>query len=383
MLSPKININLKLSSLIEIFFIMGFTLVLYKSNAYILYGFIPLFILLSKRISIYNFFIIFVFFALAVFYLYIHGISASFRVLKTLIIFLPFFFTSIIKKSKFELSSLFCYFMRINAVLVCVDFILFLTIGNTIFRAETSGFMPRTCGLFEDSNFFSYTMIIYIYYIKWKYEKYDKLCVLSLFLSGSLSAIVTFLLLYIVFRSKKTQIENSKLRYLIFILTIFGIITYDLLAIHSNAILDYIFSLQWNELLEVKIYSMSHRFTAVSSAFSDFGTTHQILYGIGAGKTRTLSGIGLNLHNSLLQIILEMGFVLFTIVCLIIIVMVHKMRDLRFVILFCAILFLSSIMETIYSPILSLVYFLSLAKYEQVYVKRPNIYHNIYLKGKH
>lgn len=375
------NMNLRLSSLIEIFFIMGFTLVLYKSNAYILYGFIPLFLFLPKRISKCNFFIIFLFIALSVLYLYVHGISASFRVFKTLVILLPFFFTNSIEKSQFKLSILFYYFMRINAILVCLDFILFLTIGNTMFRAEVSGFMPRTCGLFEDSNFFSYTMIIYIYYVKWKYGKYDKLCVLSLFLSGSFSAIFTYLVLYIILRKNKQQSENSKLRYLIFLFTILGMIAYDLVAIHSDTILDYVFSHQWNDLLKVKVYSISHRFTTISNAFSEIGTTRQLLFGIGPGMTRTLSESGLNLHNSLLQIILEMGIILFAIVCLIIIAMVHKMRDLRFVILFCAILFLSSIMETIYSPILSLVYFLSLANYEQVYTKRPNICHDIYLES--
>lgn len=356
--------NTKLSFLMEIFFIMGFTLIFYQNNAYILYGVIPLFLFFSKRFVKKDFFVIFLFISLAIFYSYIHGISASIRVLKTLVVFLPFFFTKWLRQDNFKLSLLFNYFMKINAIFVCIDFFLFLAVGKTIFRSEVSGFMPRTCGMFEDSNFFSYTMIIFIYYTKWKYGKYNKLCILSLLLSGSFSAIFMFLLLYLIFKIEISQTNGTKLRNSIFCFTAIGIITYDLIAIHSDEILDYLFSFQWNDLLKVKMYSISHRFTGIANAFSDFDEIKNILFGLGPGRTRSLSDTGLNLHNSLLQIILEMGVLLFSFVLFVIMSMISRIVDIRFVILFCAILFLSSIMETIYSPMLSFVYFLSLANYE-------------------
>ena len=86
---------------------------------------------------------------------------------------------------------------------------------------------------------------------------------------------------------------------------------------------------------------------------------NEFLFGIGAGKTKGLSDIGLNLHNSLLQMFLEMGGVLVCVVLFVIFMMIRNLRITKYVILFCVILVLGSMMETLYNPLLALVYFMS------------------------
>lgn len=353
-----------ISLMLEIFFLLGFIYVTYKYNLYILYG-ISLFIfLLYGPSNKSTFCIIFSFLSLSLVYGIVHDLESSIRVIKTMVVFVPFFFTARLEKRRYGLSKLFDCFMKLNALLVCLDFFLFFAVGQTLFRAEVSGFMPRPCGLLEDSNFFSYLMLVYIFYVKWSRGKYSKLCVLSLFLSGSFSAIITFLLMSLISKMKVFYNSQSiKPRLVIVLFTFLVMLCYDLVALYSDNILDYIYNFHGNDLLRVKMYSMSHRFDVISNAF---GMYDHYAFGLGAGKTRSLSEIGLNLHNSLLQVILEMGFVLFSIIFLIIIMMMRKIKSNRYLLLFCAILILSSVMETIYNPLLSFVYFLSFSDHEQI-----------------
>ena len=358
---------------IELFFILGFTSITYKYNLYILLGFIPLLFLSNKSVYKSTFFFISTLLLFSTLYFLYQGGNSAFRVIKTMIVFLPFFYTNVLLRTKYSLSKFFEYFMNINAFLVCVDFCLFFLVGRTITNFTTSGFMPRPCGLLEDSNFFSYLMLIYIFYFKWKYHYCKKIYVLSLFLSGSFAAIFFFLLLSVVLSFKK--ILNSKsllLKMTIIFMSISVIVVYDIIAINPIYILDILSALDVNELLQVKFVSMSNRFTTIANAMTEMKSIPDFIFGIGAGKTRTLSEIGLNMHNSLLQLFLEMGFFLLSMVIMLILSMLSYIKKIKWLIIFCVMLVLGVLLETLYSPLLSFVYFLSFSE-SYDYVIKKNI----------
>ena len=173
-------------------------------------------------------------------------------------------------------------------------------------------------------------------------------------------AIISFLILYNVFERINVEKEcDVKLKLVIIIVTLTIIVGYDWIAINSDSVLNFISELQVNDLLKVKIASMTHRLATISYAMSEMNTISDFMLGIGAGKTRGLSEIGLNLHNSLLQMFLEMGVILVGIVILIILIMLQNIKKVKYVILFCTMLVLGSMMETFYNPLLAFVYFIS------------------------
>ena len=345
--------------LVEVFFILSFSFLSYKYNLYIVWGIIP-FLFLTKKAIYKNAAFWVVVLTMLSFIYYYSGFGSTFRTIKTMVVLLPFFFTNVLQREQYCLSKYFYFFMQLNAILVCVDFFLYFIVGRTIMNFTESGFLPRPCGLLEDSNFFSYLMLIYIYYYKWNYGHYNKLFITSLFLSGSFSAIISFLILLSIFKKKFVE-EVCRLRFklIIVLIALVLIAVYDWLAIHSDVLLMYISDFQMSDLLKVKIASISHRFTTVSNAMSELDSMNEFLFGIGAGKPKGLSDIGLNLHNSLLQMFLEMGGVLVCVVLLVIFMMIRNLRITKYVILFCVILVLGSMMETLYNPLLALVYFMS------------------------
>lgn len=356
----KQNTSFFTNRLIECFFILGFTLLTYRYNIYIAFGILPIFFIWRQRIYIGVSYIAILLLLLPILYYAYDGANAAFRVIKTMVVLLPIYYTNFLERTNYRLSDIFRWFMKINALLVCIDFVLYFTIGRTIMSFTESGFMPRPCGLLEDSNFFSYLMLVTIFYYRWRDGKYTKLFILSLLLSGSFSAISFFCFLLFVYKFIKTT-PKCTLPFRIFIIstTILIISTYDWIAIHPNEILSLISKLDINDLIKVKIASMTHRFNTVSNAMMEIDTVEEVLMGIGAGKTRELSDIGLNLHNSFLQMFLEMGAVLSSVVLSALLYMVYRIRQTRYVILFCTILILSSIMETFYNPLLSFVYYIS------------------------
>ena len=362
-MQKKVINDITICHFIELFFILGFTSLTYKYNLYILWGFVPILFLSNKSVYKSTFFFIFTLLSFSLLYFLYQGGNSAFRIVKTMIVFLPFFYTNVLIRTKYSLSKLFEYFMNFNAFLVCIDFCLFFTVGKTITNFTTSGFMPRPCGLLEDSNFFSYLMLIYIFYYKWKYNYCKKIYILSLFLSGSFAAIFFFLLLSIVMKFKR--IVNSRsilLKFTIISGAITIIIIYDIMAINPSYILEILSLLDVNELLQVKFISMSNRFTTIANAMTEMKTLPDFFFGIGAGKTRTLSEIGLNMHNSLLQLFLEMGFFLLSMVILLIFSMLYYIKNIKWLIIFCVMLVLGVLLETLYSPLLSFVYFLNFSK---------------------
>ena len=171
--------------LVEVFFILSFSFLSYKYNLYIVWGIIPFLFLTKKAIYKNAAFWVVVLTMLSFIYYYYSGFGSTFRTIKTMVVLLPFFFTNVLQREQYCLSKYFYFFMQLNAILVCVDFFLYFIVGRTIMNFTESGFLPRPCGLLEDSNFFSYLMLIYIYYYKWNYGHYNKLFITSLFLSGS------------------------------------------------------------------------------------------------------------------------------------------------------------------------------------------------------
>ncbi len=349
-----------LYSLIECFFVFAFTFILYKNNIHIIFGLLPLYFILKGRMYKSTSLFILLFFLLIVLY-YVHdGIPGAYRVLKTIVVLLPVYYTNFLHGAKRSLGQVFRVFMTVNALLVCVDFVLYLTIGKTIMSFTESGIMPRPCGLLEDSNFFSYLMLISIFYYRWQDGRFTKLFVLSLFLSGSFSAIISFVVLCLIYKFIRTgRLCNMRLKVLYIMVTLLIIFIYDRVAIYPEDMLYILSKLDVNDLIKVKFMSMTHRFTTVSNAMGAIDGIEDILLGIGAGKTRALSDIGLNLHNSFLQMFLEMGGILTSLVVIVLLYMLWHIRQIQYVILFCMILILSSIMETFYNPLLAFVYYIS------------------------
>lgn len=356
----RTNSFININKLLEFFFILGFTLLTYQSNIYIAFGILPLFFIWRQRIYVSIAYMIIILLLMQFLYYIFDGTNAVLRVIKTTVVLLPIYYTNFLEKTNYHLSDIFRWFMKINALLVIIDFILYFTIGHTIMELTVSGFMPRPCGLLEDSNFFSYLMLITIFYYRWRDGQYSKLFILSLFLSCSFSAIIVFLGLLFVFKFvNKTSRCTFQIRVFIVLTAISIISIYDWIAIHPNQILTFISQLDLNDLIKVKMISMTHRFNTVSNAMQEIDTFFEVLMGIGAGKTRELSNGGFNLHNSFLQMFLEMGVVLSSIVIFALVYMVWHIRQTKYVILFCAMLILSSIMETFYNPLLSFVYYIS------------------------
>lgn len=147
--------------LVEVFFILSFSFLSYKYNLYIVWGIIP-FLFLTKKAIYKNAAFWVVVLTMLSFIYYYSGFGSTFRTIKTMVVLLPFFFTNVLQREQYCLSKYFYFFMQLNAILVCVDFFLYFIVGRTIMNFTESGFLPRPCGLLEDSNFFSYLMLIYI-----------------------------------------------------------------------------------------------------------------------------------------------------------------------------------------------------------------------------
>ena len=178
---------------------------------YILYGgiitLIPI-LFFTKRNNIIPFLFTICFFFFVCLYYVLYGIEGGFRILKTYTICLTFIILSQSKQEAEKIQILLKplhYFMTLSAWIVCIDFVLYWGGGHTIRNFTSSGLMPRPNGLMEDSNFYSYLMVCYIMYLKYTYGKSTKLFIISIFLSGSFSAIMILLLLLFFLQKNNNQ----------------------------------------------------------------------------------------------------------------------------------------------------------------------------------
>jgi hypothetical protein len=126
-------------------------------------------------------------------------------------------------------------------------------------------------------------------------------------------------------------------------------------------------SLYEGGFVQNKLISLAIRFEGQADVFNIIDNIKTFLFGIGAGRTKMFIATAANLHNSYLQIFLEMGFVLFIIVGVFIGYFLFTINK-KFIILFCTIFLLGNILEVVYYPLLSFTYFLS-----KSYENRPII----------
>lgn len=139
--------------------------------------------------------------------------------------------------------------------------------------------------------------------------------------------------------------------------TIILFLCYFLVVYFSNDIIDYFESLGFVGLLEIKLISMSHRFLVQNESMLLFLEQYNLFMGAGAGETINLNSLGLNLHNSYCQLLLESGLFCFLLVLFVVAYMGNKIHDLRIYVLFCSVFLLGCMMEILYFPLLSFIYY--------------------------
>lgn len=342
--------------LLELFFILSFFSISYTYNVNILFSVVLLCYLIHQK-NKYNITAIFILIvSLALPYLLLGEYRAVYRDLKTGIVFMPLFFLPLLKKSNFKLSSFFHFFMFLNASVVYIDFVLYFTIGKTIGNFTHTGILPRPCGLVEDSNFYCYLTLIYTFFIVQTERRLSKFYLISIFLSGSISAIITFFVLNFIYKKRhkfhwKTWLFGGVL--------IFS--SYVFILLKAEEIIKFIQELDTSPFIKLKLHSMMLRLTVQSDAIN-YVMENGLIFGAGAGETLNILGRGINLHNGYLQLLFEMGPILFC-VCFYMIFLCYKNLGNNFYIpLFFCVFLLGNILEVIYYPLLSFILFISYAK---------------------
>ena len=292
-------------------------------------------------------------------YSILNDYRAVYRDFKTAIVFMPLFFLPLLKYSNYKISNTFHIFMTLNAAVVYIDFFLYFAVGKTIGNFTHTGILPRPCGLVEDSNFYSYLTLIYIFFLFHVDKHVHRFYVFSIFLSGSISAIITFFILKLIYR-KNNNFNWKKWGF-------WGAIAfggYILILLSASDIIKFINELDTSPFLKLKLHSMMLRLTVQSDAIN-YIVEHGLIFGAGAGETLNILGRGINLHNGYLQLLFEMGPILFCICFYMIFLCLKNLGNKFFVPLFCCLFILGNILEVIYFPLLSFILFISYSNGQQ------------------
>lgn len=354
----KIEANI-LSGLFTFFFVLSFWNVTYQLNGYILYSILFIPFLIRNRMDKYLHWGLVIFIALFFVQLIYGGGKDAFRIYKTFAVLLPVFLCGQIKENKLAFD-LFDAFIYLNVTLVYIDFILFFVIGTTLIPVGNSGIMPRIGALTEDSNFYSYLILVYSFFKIVRTNRLPFICLFSIVLSGSLAAILMSVILFLLYK-KIDKIENGKkeivFRNLVTTLVIGIFISYFILVYYSTNIIDYLESLGFIGLLEIKIISISHRFLVQNESLMLFGQQYNVFMGAGAGQAINLNSLSLNLHNSYCQLFLESGLLCFLLVISLIAYMGKQICNLKIYMLYCAVFLLGCMMEVLYFPLLSFIFY--------------------------
>ena len=322
--------------------------------------------LFAKQKSIMPIILTLFFVSLMVLYFSLDGIEGLVRIIKTFVIFSSMYVLASEKKEIKDPQNLMKplhWFMTLSAIIVCIDFILFFSIGKTIMNFTTSGFMPRPRGLMEDSNFFSYSMICYIMYLKFAYQKSTKILIISVFCSGSFSAIIMLFALLFFYKRKINLIEIGSKEWrlwrncIIFLVIIINA-SYFQIVNNKDNIINYIDQQDISPLIKIKAISMFLRFDAQKTAIDKIAESNNQLFGGGPGITKTLNERGMNLHNTYYQIYVEMGVLLILLVGSVLFYYMLDIRYIGYLILFSMMTLFGNMLEVFYSPILPLIYFL-------------------------
>ncbi len=353
-----------ISSFTGLFFVFSFWNVTYSLNIYILFLFIIYLILFINKNKT-SFFVSSLFILFSFIYFYSHGLNEAYRWLKTFLLVFPLIY--LCNNYNLKPSKILDLFIKSCAGIVYLEFLFFVINGHTFIPYTTSTFsygfeFPRYKALFEDSNFFSYATLVYILFKKISYGRYDKFLVGSLLLSLSISAISAFLFFYTFYGLyKKLKNYTFMLRFLAIIFVFFFSFIYYYLVLNS----DNISKNTENEFVKFKLVSLSLRFEAQKTAIEDIVLGDKMLLGFGAGKARESNARNMNFHNTFLQIFYEMGgitLILVLLFCLYILLNIN----ILFLPIFVLVIFMSTIMEVFYFPLLIFVYYLSKVRIKKV-----------------
>lgn len=353
---------LTFNELYNVFFVLGFCILTYATNIYVIYAvglLLCLFFAGMPRQKGMAYLYISLVVLLAVFYFFVHGGGASYRIFKTLTLIWLMFFIPMIDGLK--VTKLLHYFLLGNAVLVYIDVILYNTIGFSFTQGvDTYGYM-RFSGVIEDSNFFSYMLFCYVYYLKMQTGRYNFFLIGALLLSLSLSLLLTMAVVMFMLSFKRLwELSSRYIKTWGILIVVFAFLVYYglLFVLTTFRNID-----AQNDYITEKLVSLSLRFESQLEAFDALTMDNAFWWGIGAGKTREITTNSMNLHNSYLQMLLEMG-----IVCLLPVFAAvgycYRFLDKRFVLLFVAIFLLGNVLEVFYFPLLLFILFLSLVYQE-------------------
>ena len=349
---------LSFSDLYNAFFVLGFYFFTYATNIYIVFAFAILFCLFLSSTKEYRK-ILYVYLISTIlmvgFYLAIHDGGAAYRIFKTLTLVWLTIFIPVV--NDLRISKLLHYFLLGNALLIYIDVLLYNFLGFSLTNGvETYGFM-RVAGVIEDSNFFSYILFCYIYYLKIMTGKFNYFLIGAVLLTFSLSLIITMVCVFILLQIKSLwKLPEMYVKVLGGIVLVVAFLVYYGLLFVLTTVRDIDTS---DDYIAEKLVSLSLRFESQLEAFDALAINNDYWWGIGAGKTREITTKEMNLHNSYLQILLEMG-----ICCLLIVfalgVFCYRYLDKYFVLLFVALFLLGNVLEVFYFPLLSFVLFLSM-----------------------
>lgn len=362
---PIAKIQLRL---MEVFFILSFWILTYASNAFIVYGAaIFLFwmvIAKQKHKGAIIFSVIFV--TLVVVYMFAGGGMEVYRAFKTMVLFSPFYLADSFKNESGKALNMPVLhgFMVFAAIWVCVDTILYYTVGFTFGRQVVTGIMFRGSGPFEDSNFYSYAMVSYLMALKYMYGRKTKLFIFSVIVSGSVSAIGFMLLLLLAYKMKWFSVTNPQVgkclrnRAMVIASVLLLMGSYFMFVQNSGRISEYVQTTEMHPAIKFKLWSMMLRFEAQSQAINTVVEQGNEIFGAGAGASKKITSNNMNLHNTYYQIFVEMGAVMCASVVLLLLYYLFRIKDNRFLLIFGGLLILGNMLEVYYMPILQFAYFL-------------------------
>lgn len=295
-----------------------------------------------------------------------------FRVFKTLVVFSAFYLADTFNEEYRQQTGerlkipIIHGFMVFSAVLICVDTVLGYTMGFSIGWNVSSGMWFRASGPFQDSNFYTYTMVAYMMMLKYHDGRHTRLFITSILLSGSLSGIILMLFLLLARRRQWFEGKHAfRHRMIICFVTLAMMAGYFTFVSNSANIQRWVATTEMHPFIKLKSISMMLRFEAQADGAAAMQEHGDILFGVGAGETRNITTTGLNLHNTYYQILLEMGVVLYLAVMLALIYYMFRIKDIRFLLVYAGLFILGNMLEVYYFPILPFVWFCY--KYKESY----------------
>jgi len=138
---------------------------------------------------------------------------------------------------------------------------------------------------------------------------------------------------------------------------------------------DKIRNLSDDPFLQFKLVSLSIRFEVQKNAINKLMETDNLLLGLGIGSARKLNDRNLNLHNTYLQVLVEIGL-LGLIPILGLFIFIFWNIHILYVPLLSIMFLLGNIMEVFYFPLLLFIFFLSNAYVSQKYRRKNEIFIN-------